>query len=58
TAILPMQDVLCLGSDATMNRPATTDGNWQWRMSADAFSDELVLRLAEMTELYGRSPSK
>lgn len=54
TAIIPMQDVLGLGVNATMNRPATTDGNWQWRMEDGAFNDELITKLAEMTETYGR----
>ena len=29
-AILPMQDVLRLGSEARMNTPGTCDGNWRW----------------------------
>ncbi|MBZ0111669.1 MAG: 4-alpha-glucanotransferase, partial [Thermoanaerobaculia bacterium] len=29
-AILPMQDILGLGAEGTMNRPGTSDGNWQW----------------------------
>ena len=33
TAILPMQDILGLGEEARMNRPATTEKNWQWRLS-------------------------
>jgi 4-alpha-glucanotransferase len=37
-----------------MNRPATTDGNWQWRLAEGALSDEIVARLGEMTETYGR----
>jgi 4-alpha-glucanotransferase len=34
-AILPMQDLLGLGSEARMNTPATTSGNWSWRLPAD-----------------------
>jgi 4-alpha-glucanotransferase len=32
-AILPMQDLLNLGSGARMNRPGTSEGNWQWRFT-------------------------
>lgn len=32
TAIVPMQDILGLGSEARMNRPGTAEGNWGWRM--------------------------
>jgi 4-alpha-glucanotransferase len=31
-AIAPMQDLLGLGSDARMNTPGTTEGNWRWRL--------------------------
>ena len=30
-AIIPMQDILCLGEGNRMNTPGTTVGNWQWR---------------------------
>jgi 4-alpha-glucanotransferase len=54
TAIIPMQDILGLGSDARMNRPATTAGNWRWRCRAEAFTPELAGQLRELTELCGR----
>ena len=53
-AVFQMQDVLGLGSEARMNTPATTDGNWQWRVSADVLTDELSSRLRELAEMYGR----
>jgi len=31
--IMPMQDVLGLGSEARLNVPGVAEGNWQWRMS-------------------------
>jgi 4-alpha-glucanotransferase len=52
-AIVPMQDVLGLGSEARMNMPGSSTGNWRWRMPAQPPRD-LELRLAEMTGLYGR----
>lgn len=53
-AIFPLQDVLGLGPEARMNRPATKDRNWQWRFSPGRITDPLRRRLEEMTELYGR----
>jgi 4-alpha-glucanotransferase len=32
-AIIPMQDLLDLPAEATLNRPGTTEGNWQWRFT-------------------------
>ena len=52
--IIPMQDYLCLGSDARINTPSTIGTNWLWRMKPDAFSDKLVARIYAMTKLYGR----
>ncbi|HVS16687.1 MAG TPA: 4-alpha-glucanotransferase [Thermoanaerobaculia bacterium] len=53
-AVVPMQDVLALGSDARTNTPGVADGNWRWRMRTDAFTDELVERLRSLTETSGR----
>ena len=58
TAIVPMQDLLGLGSEARMNRPATTDGNWAWRVLAEQLGGALAAQLAETTALYGRAPEK
>ncbi|MBR0320721.1 MAG: 4-alpha-glucanotransferase, partial [Clostridia bacterium] len=33
TAIIPMQDILNLGTEARMNIPGTVGGNWAWRMT-------------------------
>jgi 4-alpha-glucanotransferase len=49
-AIIPMQDLLGLGSQARMNAPGTMKGNWVWRMRRQALSDQrLIRRLREMT---------
>lgn len=53
-AIIPMQDLLGLDNGARMNLPASTDGNWAWRVRDDGISDELGSRLREMCEFYGR----
>ena len=34
-AIIPLQDVLKLGSEARMNTPGTKEGNWAWRFKWD-----------------------
>jgi 4-alpha-glucanotransferase len=57
-SIIPLQDMLGLGSDARMNTPASTDGNWAWRFDASALTDELSARLRELTELYARGPNQ
>jgi 4-alpha-glucanotransferase len=54
TAIIPMQDVLGLGSEARMNLPGTTEGNWCWRFAPDMLTEEIKDRLKELTALYGR----
>jgi 4-alpha-glucanotransferase len=57
TAILPMQDVLDLGSEARMNLPATIGKNWVWRMREDQLKPELAARLRSMNRTYGRLKS-
>ena len=54
TCILPMQDILGLGPEARMNRPATSSGNWSWRLLPEQITSALKEYLAESTELYGR----
>jgi len=55
TAIVPLQDLLGLGTEARMNLPNTTEGNWVWRYHPDALTDEIAARLKQLTELYGRN---
>jgi 4-alpha-glucanotransferase len=54
TVIFPMQDILSLGSEARMNTPGTSSGNWAWRFTAGALTPDLAGRLLELTEIYGR----
>ena len=54
TVLIPMQDVLGLGSEARMNQPATLGGNWRWRCPPNAFAAEHARRLWELTGLYDR----
>jgi 4-alpha-glucanotransferase len=57
-ALAPMQDLLALGSEARMNHPGRPAGNWAWRLTPSALTDELGARLAELTELYSRAPRR
>ena len=52
--IVPAQDLLGLGSEARMNRPASRKGNWRWRLKRGALSKDLALRLRDLAETYGR----
>jgi len=56
-AIVPLQDVLGLGSEARMNTPSEPSGNWRWRAPADAWRPEVASRLRRMANLSGRVPN-
>lgn len=53
-AIIPMQDILGLGSVARMNLPGTVSGNWKWRYRPDLLSGELSSRLRSLVDIYDR----
>ncbi|HIC89986.1 MAG TPA: 4-alpha-glucanotransferase [Anaerolineae bacterium] len=53
-AIVPLQDVLELGSEARMNMPSSASGNWIWRYIAGALTEDIRRRLDELTLIYGR----
>jgi 4-alpha-glucanotransferase len=54
TAIVTLQDVLGLSSDARMNFPGRGDGNWYWRFRWEHLTPEIRSQLAQMTRTYGR----
>ena len=54
TAMVPLQDVLGLGSEARMNLPGTVSGNWRWRYKANRLTKEVRERLLALTLLYDR----
>ncbi|MDI1240539.1 MAG: 4-alpha-glucanotransferase, partial [bacterium] len=54
TAIAPLQDVLGIGTEGRMNLPASTAGNWFWRYTDGAITQEMIEQLRELTETYGR----
>jgi len=53
-AIVPLQDVLGLGSEARMNLPGTAKGNWRWRFRKEALLPEFASQLRELVNLYDR----
>jgi 4-alpha-glucanotransferase len=55
-AIVPMQDLLGLDSQARMNTPGRSKGNWAWRARANQFGPELAARLRRLASLTGRLP--
>jgi 4-alpha-glucanotransferase len=55
--IFPLQDVLGLDSSDRMNRPATLDGNWKWRMKTDQITAHVREKLKQMTYLFNRQRS-
>jgi 4-alpha-glucanotransferase len=52
--IIPMQDVLNLGTEARMNFPGKLGGNWTWRFSWDQVPSELSERYKKMAKTNGR----
>jgi 4-alpha-glucanotransferase len=55
-AVVPLQDILSLGSAARMNLPGRAEGNWTWRFTPEQLAPHILNRLHETTLLYGRDP--
>ena len=53
-AMMQMQDVLGLGSEARMNNPGRQGGQWRWQMEPDALTPALGQRLRTATSEAGR----
>jgi 4-alpha-glucanotransferase len=53
-AMLPMQDLMALGSEARMNRPGIATGNWGWRFSWGQIDAGLADRCRRLAVLSGR----
>lgn len=53
-AIVPMQDIIGVGSEGRMNTPSTLGGNWEWRATADQIDNKLAKRLYKYMQMYGR----
>ncbi len=60
-AVIPLQDLLSLGSDARFNTPGKSQGNWSWRYRPEqlrSVHDGSAKYLKELAALYGREPAK
>ena len=53
-AIIPMQDVLGLGSEARLNTPGTVIGNWMWKLPHDALNGDLARHFSLLNRAHGR----
>jgi len=55
-AVVPLQDVLSLGSEARLNTPSTHHGNYHWRYQPGSLKPELAAKLAALAEVTDRLP--
>jgi len=53
-AIIPLQDILGLGSEARMNIPGKPNGNWTWRFSWDMLTPEMIRKMKTLTKKHKR----
>ncbi len=54
-AVVPVQDLLALGSSARFNTPATTQGNWTWTLPPGLLTPERAAHYQHLNRIYGRS---
>lgn len=52
--MLPLQDVLHLGSEARMNTPGTTNGNWRWAFQWHQLDSKIVSQMRQRIDLADR----
>ena len=55
-SVVPLQDVLGLGSEARMNVPSKAEGNWCWRLRPEMLQPDLAQKLAALVEVADRLP--
>ena len=54
-SIIPLQDILGLGEESRMNRPAEGAGNWRWRVLPEQLTAQTAAKLRDLTVNYGRA---
>jgi 4-alpha-glucanotransferase len=54
-ALVPLQDLFGLGSEARMNRPGLAEGNWSWRAREASLTLDLASNLRSLAVSTGRS---
>lgn len=52
--VIPLQDVMSLGSEARMNTPGKAAGNWGWRFEAKALDSYWAEHLKNLTKMFRR----
>lgn len=55
-SVVPLQDVLGLGSEARLNTPSTNAGNYHWRYQSGSLRPELAQKLVALAEVTDRVP--
>lgn len=55
-AVVPLQDILSLGTESRQNLPGRAEGNWAWRFVPEQITGHVEHRLLETTTIYGRDP--
>ncbi len=55
-AVVPMQDLLGLGSSARLNRPGTRRGNWRWSFRPASLPRDFEARTRAALQRSGRAP--
>lgn len=53
-AVIPMQDLLGLGTESRLNTPGTVGRNWRWQMPMAALDTPLAEACAALNRIYGR----
>jgi 4-alpha-glucanotransferase len=53
--IFPVQDLIGLDAQSRMNTPATSSGNWGFRLRPEMLLPKTVEKLRRMTRIYGRA---
>jgi 4-alpha-glucanotransferase len=53
-AVIPVQDLLGLGSEARLNTPGTAVGNWSWKLPDGALTPELARHCRHLNDVFGR----
>jgi 4-alpha-glucanotransferase len=54
-AVIPVQDLLRLGSEARLNTPGTAEGNWSWKLPTGSLTPQLVRECLLLNKIYGRA---
>lgn len=53
-AILPLQDILELGTEARMNTPGIMEDNWEWRFEWETITDKIIKNVEKLNKSFRR----